>query len=71
MTGGGGLAGVVGDEDQLLAGGEQLTQRLGRARDRLAADPDDPVEVDQKSIEVVRQRHAGQASGWSRYGAGE
>ena len=40
-----------------LPGREQRRQRLGRAGDRLAADPDDPVEVDQKSVELVRQGH--------------
>ena len=50
-VGGGRLARVVGDEDDPLAAVEQRRQRLRRARHRLAADPDDPVEVDQKSVE--------------------
>ena len=35
----------------------------------VATDPDDPVEVDQKSIEVVRQGHGPQVIARSRYGA--
>jgi putative ABC transport system ATP-binding protein len=48
---------VVGDEDEPLAGRLQRLQRFRRPRNRLAADPDDPIEVDQKSIEAVGKRH--------------
>ena len=52
---------VVGDEDDLLAGVEQRAQRLDGPR-QSSRPPDDPVEVDQKSVEAVGQRHAAQAS---------
>ncbi|HSR93346.1 MAG TPA: hypothetical protein VLK56_00635 [Solirubrobacterales bacterium] len=51
------LAGVVGHEDDLLAGFEQRPQRIDRSRHHLPPDPDDPVQVDQQSVEFVRQRH--------------
>ena len=62
-VGGRELGRVVGDEDDPLARREQRGERLRRTRNRLAADPDDPVEVDQKSVEVVRQCHGPQAIG--------
>jgi putative ABC transport system ATP-binding protein len=48
---------VVGDEDDPFVTLEQRPQRLGRARDGLAADPDDPVVVNQKSVEAVGEGH--------------
>ena len=51
------MPGIVGDEDDPLARLEQRPQRLRRPRHRLAADPDDPVEVDQESVEAVGQGH--------------
>jgi hypothetical protein len=48
---------VVGDEDDLLPALEQLAEGLDGAGQQLAPDPDDPVEVDQKAVEFVCQRH--------------
>ncbi len=62
--------GLLVTKHDLLAGRQQRRQRLGRAGDRLAADPDDAVEVDQEVRRIGRR--ASPAAGYSlpaRYGA--
>jgi hypothetical protein len=51
------LARVVRHEDDLHPGSQQLSQRLRRARHRLAPDPDHTIEIDQQAIEFICQCH--------------
>ena len=53
---------VVGDEGDLPAACQQLPQRLGCPRHHFPPNPDHTVEVDQETVEFVRQCHPAQAT---------
>ena len=64
-------AGVVGDEDEVTTSLRERLEGAGGAWDQVPPDPDDAVEIDQKSVVIVGRRHAAEGSrisvacGWS------